>query len=252
MIDLIDETGQDLSCYGYKTQKLSKYGATCSRLVVDSNEKSQRLGFDKGHYFILNAPLLSLMLEEHEEMLKGEILERLQFLFKENKIKKKDKILLVGIGNPEIVADCFGVWTVGKVEIFPYKKNNRLFKIVPNTFSNTGFNAYDIIRLVVEAFDISAVVLFDSLATTNIKRLGCSIQFNDAGLTPGSAMNNFGKAINKDTLNVPCIAVGVPMMISSNDLGCEIKNEIVFTEKDVKEKVKFLSKIVAQIIDKLV
>ena len=32
----------------------------------------------------------------------------------------------------------------------------------------------------------------------------------------------------------------------------EIKNEIVFTEKDVKEKVKFLSKIVAQIIDKLV
>lgn len=41
-------------------------------------------------------------------------------------------------------------------------------------------------------------------------------------------------------------------MISSNDLGCEIKNEIVFTEKDVKEKVKFLSKIVAQTIDKLV
>lgn len=252
MIDLIDETGQDLSCYGYETQELSKFGATCNRLAVDSKEKSKQLGFDMGHYFILNAPLLSLMMEEHEEMLKKEISSRLTFLFKENKIKKKSRILLVGIGNPEIVADCFGVSTVEKVTILPYKKNNRLFKLVPNTFANTGFNSYDIIRLIVEAFDISAVILFDSLATTNVKRLGCSIQFNDAGLTPGSAMNNFGKAINKDTLNVPCIAIGVPMMISSKDLARGLKNEIIFTEKDVKEKIKFLSSIVAEIIDELV
>lgn len=91
--------------------------------------------------------------------------------------------------------------------------------------------------------------LFDSLATDSISRLGCSIQFNDAGLTPGSAMNNFGMPINKAALNVPCFSIGVPMMISAESLNCQ--KDIILTEKDVKEKVEFLSDVVAEVIDKV-
>lgn len=249
MRDLIDESGCDLTIYGYETKKLCKFNITCSRLLIDSDGKAEKLGFDKGHYFIINAPLLSSLMEEHYDILFSEIKYRFEFLLKENKIKKKDKILFVGVGNPEIMADCFGVWVVNKIFIEPYKKSNRVFKIIPNTFSNTGINAYDIIRLIVEAFDISAVFLFDSLATDNISRLGCSIQFNDAGLTPGSAMNNFGLKINKDTINVPCFSVGVPMMISSKDL--KVKEEIILTEKDAKEKVEFLSNLISDVVDSL-
>lgn len=249
MNDLVDESGCDLSVYGYETVKLDRYEITCSKLFIDSDGKAEELGFEKGHYFIINAPLLSSLMNEHYDILFSEIKYRIQFLFKENKIKKRDKILFVGIGNPEIVADCFGVWSVNKVSIEPFKKKNRIFKIIPNTFANTGLNAYDVIRLIVEAFDISAVFLFDSLATDNISRLGCSIQFNDAGLTPGSAMNNFGMAINKSTIGVPCFSVGVPMMISSKDL--KAKPNVILTEKDVKEKVEFLSSLIAEVIDDL-
>lgn len=249
MKDLIDESGQDLSSCGYETIELGKYNATCSKLFVDTEKKAEDLGFDKGHYFILNAPNLSLLLDEHKDLLLAEIEYRLKFLMKENKIKKKDKILFVGIGNPQIIADSFGVLCANKISISPFKKNNRLFKLVPNTFSNTGLNAYDIIRVVVEAYDISAVFLFDSLATNKISRLGCSVQFNDAGLTPGSAMNNFGLPINKKSLNIPCFAVGVPMMISAKDLGEKI--DIVLTEKDAKDKVEFLSSVIAEIFDKI-
>lgn len=249
MKDLIDECGQDLASCGYETVKLSKFEMTCSKLFVDTQGKAKKLGFDKGHYFILNAPNLSMLQNEHRDLLFAEIRYRIDFLLKESKVKKKDKILFVGIGNPEIVADCFGVWTVGKIEIQPFKKNNRIFKISPNTFSNTGINAYDVIRLLVEAFDIAAVFLFDSLATENISRLGTSIQFNDAGLTPGSAMNNFGMPINKATMHVPCFAVGVPMMISGDALN--LKVDIVLTEKDAKEKIGFLSDLVAEVVDSL-
>lgn len=249
MKDLIDESGCDLSVYGYETIKLNKFGITCSKLVIDSDERAKELKFDKGHYFIINAPLLSSLMKEHYDVLFSELRYRLEYLLKENKVKKKDKLLFVGVGNPEIMADCFGVWSVNKIYIQPYKKSNRIFKIIPNIFANTGINAYDIIRLIVEAFDISAVFLFDSLATDNISRLGCSIQFNDAGLTPGSAMNNFGLAINKDTINVPCFSVGVPMMISSKDL--KTKSEIILTEKDAKEKVEFLSNLISDIFNNL-
>ncbi len=253
MFDLIDECGEDLTSCGYETVKLNRFDICASKLFVDTAQKAKRLGFDKGHYFIMNAPLLSSFMEEHREILLAEVGYRLEFLLKENKIKKKSRILFVGIGNPQIVADSFGVRAVNKISFFPYKKNNRIFKLMPNIFANTGLNAYDVIRLVVEAFDISAVFLFDSLATTNISRLGTSLQFNDAGLTPGSAMNNFGMPINKTTLNVPCITFGVPMMISSRSLGVKqgkgAKTEIVLTEKDAEEKVEFLSSLVAQVID---
>jgi len=247
MKDLIDECGQDLASCGYETVELKKYKMTASKLFVDTAGKAKKLGFEKGHYFILNAPLLGGLMDEHRDLLVGEIAYRLEFLFKENKIKKKDKVLCVGIGNPEIVADCFGVWTANKIEVDAFKKSNRIFKVVPNTFINTGINAYDIIHLLVQAFDISAVVLFDSLATNNISRIGTSIQFNDAGLTPGSALNNFGKALNKTTLGVPCIAIGVPMMISAQALGQKI--DLILTEKDAREKVKFLSSVVAECVN---
>ncbi len=251
LFDLIDECGEDLSSCGYETVELKQYGIQLSKLFVDSSSKAKRLGFNRGHYFIINAPLLSSLMEEHCEILQAELSCRLEFLFKENKIKNKARVLFVGIGNPEIIADSFGVLTVNKISINPYKKNNRIFKIVPNIFSNTGLNAYDIIRLIVEAFDISLVFLFDSLATSNISRLGTSLQINDAGLTPGSAINNFGRPINKNTLNVPCFVVGVPTMILSSDFGVKMKNNIILTEKDAKEKVEFLSSLVAEVVDDL-
>lgn len=249
MSDLIDECGQDLSACGYETVKLEKYGATSSKLCVDSVAKAKKLGFDKGDYFIINAPILSNLMHEHFDMLKKEFINRFAILLKKHNVKKKDKVLFVGIGNPQIIADTFGVKTVEKIDFQPYKKNNRIYKIMPNTFSNTGINAYEMVKLIVEFFDISAVILIDSLATTNIFRLGASIQFNDAGLTPGSALNNFGIEINKHTLNVSCFSIGVPMMILSKVF--ESKSDLILTEKDAKEKVEFLSSLIAEALNEL-
>jgi len=247
MLDLIDECGEELAQYGYETIDLGKFGITSSKLVIDSVGKAKKLGFERGHYFIVNAPLLSNLMPEHRPFLEPVIAERLAFVLKANKIKKTQKILLVGIGNPDLMADSLGQKIVNKISFKPYKKNNRIFKIYPNIFANTGINAYDMVRVIVETFDIGVVFLFDTLATKSVSRLGCSIQINDAGLTPGSAMNSFGVPINKNALGVPCISVGVPMMISSRDLGSNI--EIVFTEKDVKEKVEFLSSLIAGVFD---
>lgn len=249
MLDLIDECGEDLSSCGFETRQLGMFGMTASKLVVDSVGKAKKLGFERGHYFILNAPKLSYLMQEHRDVLMAEVAIRLEFLFKENKVKKSDKVLLVGIGNPKIMADSFGVQAVEKVPFEPFRKNNRIYKIMPNVFVSTGLKSSDIIRLLVEAYDIRAVVLFDSLATSNISRLGCSIQFNDAGLTPGSALNNFGVAINKNTLNVSCFAIGVPMMFSSTELKqCK---DLILTEKDVEEKVNFLSDVVGEVVGNL-
>lgn len=247
MIDLIDECGEDLTANGYKCIKLDRYSMISCELSVKSVGKAKKYGFHKGDYFVLNAPHLSLLMVEHKPHLKRWLYEKMKRVFAHANIKKSSKILIVGIGNPAIAADSFGVRVVQKIKIEPFKRRNRLFKIIPNTFSNTGINALDIIKHVVNFLNISAVVLFDSLATQSLARLGCSIQVNNAGLTPGSATNNFGKPISKATLGVPCIAVGVPMMILARALGQ--KSDVIFAEKDIEEKVEFLSKLTAEVLD---
>ena len=69
MKDLIDESSEDLTVYGYETTNLKKFGMTCSKLFVETNAKAKKLGFDKGHYFILNTPLLSEFLELDDNLL---------------------------------------------------------------------------------------------------------------------------------------------------------------------------------------
>ncbi|MDE6583713.1 MAG: hypothetical protein K2K31_03605, partial [Clostridia bacterium] len=76
MLDLLDECGEDLTVYGYETVNLSKYKMTCSKLFVDTNAKAKKLGFGKGHYFILNAPMLSQLLHEHYKLLAAEMAYR--------------------------------------------------------------------------------------------------------------------------------------------------------------------------------
>ena len=247
MSDIVDECGKELACCDYQMQELDKYGIKVSKLVVDSNARAKSLNFDKGHYFVLTAPLLDNLMDKHFKIIKEAMQERVQFLLKENKFRKNKKVLLVGIGNPSIIADSFGSKVIEKIDICPFKKSNKILKIVPNTFSNTGINAYEMIRLIVEAFDVELVILFDSLATGNFERLGRAIQFNDAGLTPGSALNNFGMPINKSSLNVPCLSFGVPMMINSVDLNQ--KRELILTEKDAKEKIDFFAEVVSQVIE---
>lgn len=251
MLDLVDECGKDLADCGYETVELGKYNATCSKLFIDSDVKKKKYGFDKGHYYILNAPLMFGLMDEHFEFLKREIKKRIRLLFKLNKVKKSDRFLLVGIGNPQILCDSFGSRVIDKIEIKPFCEDNNIFKISPNTFANTGINAYEIVKLLVEAFDISVVVLFDSLMTKNLARLSTSFQFNDAGLTPGSAMNKFGMEINKESLGVSVISIGMPFMISAGDISKSYSKDIILAEKDLEEKVEFSSKIVAEIFNEL-
>ena len=88
MHDLLDECGKDLKNFGYITEELGRFKATCSKLFIDTEEKAKKLGFEKGHYFILNAPLLLGLKEEHYKFLKAEIKNRVKFLLKENKISR--------------------------------------------------------------------------------------------------------------------------------------------------------------------
>ena len=56
------------------------------------------------------------------------------------------------------------------------------------------------------------------MASRRLSRLGKTVQLTDTGITPGSGVGNFRKTIDKTTLGVPVISLGVPTVVDGNTI----------------------------------
>ncbi len=237
MKDLIIEAGKSAKSDN-KTNLSKKFNVSLENFTVDKKKKD---GFEKGKYAIVSTPLLYLFENDCHLYVSKVIKKELEKMLKSEGVGSAKRCLIVGLGNPLILGDCLGSKSVEKIQINPFKQNNQTFKIAPNVFSSTGIDTYEIIHMLTLWLDVDFVVIIDSLGTECVERLGKSFQINSAGLTPGSALHKFGKPISKETLKVPCFAIGVPNVYCHN-------KDVVLTAKDVHEQVETQSKIISYAI----
>ena len=252
MIDIIDECGLDLQAIGYHKCKDGKYSLTSGKLEVDSAQKSQETGFDKGSYYIYNCPLLHEFGQECFEYVSSELGKGLKKLLNKHGLNRRSRLLLVGLGNPSILADSLGPMVLKEVELDPFKKSLRLFKFAPNVFSSTGINSFDVVHMLAIWLDVDGVIIIDSLATNAIERLSTSFQINDAGMTPGSAVNNLGQKLCKASIGVPCISIGVPTLLLAGKVKPEWPEELVLAPKDIHKNLNNVSKVISLAINSYV
>ena len=57
------------------------------------------------------------------------------------------------------------------------------------------------------------LIVIDSLASKSIERISSTIQISDTGIVPGAGVGNTRKELSKNTLGIPVIAIGVPMVV---------------------------------------
>lgn len=245
MIDLIDECANELKGYGYKVKKLDKYNVELATLNVDSALKSKELGFQQGEYVIVNSSLVYDLNEDCHRFIGKLLQKQLSGMLSRLKLDKNNRYLIVGIGNPDILADSLGKKVIDNIKINVLEEDNNIFKICPNIYLNTGISTFETVYLLAAALDIDCIILIDSLATKNISRLGVSFQLNSAGITPGSAMHDKNKKIDKSTTGLPCISFGVPFMIFASDLTDCKDNDLILAPKDIHENISIASKIIA-------
>jgi spore protease len=62
------------------------------------------------------------------------------------------------------------------------------------------------------------VLTVDALAARSCERLSSTIQLSDRGIGPGSGIGNLRKAIDRQTLGCPVLALGVPTVVDSATL----------------------------------
>ena len=164
-------------------------------------------------------------------------------------VSKKDRVLVVGLGNRHISADSLGTKVIKNINItlgdFGYPK---VMAICPSVLGLTGIETYDIIKGVIEKTNPSHIIFIDSLCASSVSRLACSIQLSNTGICPGSGIGNNRKCLDK-TLAKKVYSIGVPLLIYANtfvdtnfeNFGIDIPriNNIMQTAKKSENNSKF-------------
>lgn len=135
-------------------------------------------------------------------------------------------ILLIGIGNNHATPDALGPLVVDTTlatrHIMTYAAQElhdelRPFcTLAPGVLGVTGIETAEIIKGVVEHIEPACIIVVDSLAAANIERVASTIQITNSGISPGSGIGNRRLPINSDTMGVPVVAIGVPMVINTD------------------------------------
>lgn len=135
-------------------------------------------------------------------------------------------VLVVGLGNRALSSDALGARVVDSLvitrhvrlhepKLFDSLFDCELSALAPGVLGSTGIETLELVRGAVERVRPSLVVAVDSLAARSVDRLACTIQLCDTGIAPGSGVGNSRAALDRDTLGVPVVALGVPTVVNS-------------------------------------
>ena len=107
----------------------------------------------------------------------------------------------------------------------------------PGVLGQTGTEIVELLRAVVKELDVCCIIAIDSLASNSLSRLGCTVQISDTGISPGAGIGLRRNAINKDTVGVPVISIGVPTVADALTLSADIlcKGDDAQTEAVLKK-----------------
>ena len=148
-------------------------------------------------------------------------------------MKELKKVLVVGLGNKEIVCDSLGAKVVNKLLLLDdkneYKTNCVINGIIPNVLGITGIPSFDIIAGVTNQIKPDLVICIDSLSASIYDNLFQSIQISNGSITAGSGVKNLtNKTISQKTLKTPVLILGIPTLISLENIInslCECENQ---------------------------
>ncbi len=206
-----------------------------------------------GTYITIEAPELSQADEDYQKPVSNEIAKHLRKLAGN---LKQEEILVVGLGNREVTPDALGPQVVDNLFITrhlireygeKFKSKNKLGSvsaISPGVMAQTGMEAVEIIKGIIEETKPKLLIVIDALASRSVSRLNTTVQLTDTGISPGSGIGNNRKALNKESLGTKVIALGVPTVVDAativSDTMMNYMQNTGFGEEDIQ---KFISEI---------
>lgn len=217
--ELYWETSESREIDGVLVEEAGDEEIRITRVEIISEEGEKTIGKQQGKYITIELPSL---VESDSSVLK----KASQFLSDElrNMMGERKLTLVCGLGNSEITPDSLGPKVNRRLvvtrHLFSYMPDSvehlaPVCALAPGVLGITGIETVEIIKGVVDRISPDLVIVVDALASRKTERVSSTIQISDSGISPGSGVGNRRKAINRETIGVPVIAVGVPMVVDA-------------------------------------
>lgn len=196
-----------------------------TRVVVETENGAKMMGKPVGTYLTIEAPNMAVPDEDYHREISKKLAEDIKELIPER--KEEVSVLVVGLGNREVTPDALGPYVADHLHVTRHivKEYGKyamgkdqvylVSAVVPGVTGQTGMETLESVKGVVEETEPNFVVAIDALAARNSKRLNRTIQITDTGICPGSGVGNHRLALNRETLGVKVIGIGVPTVVDA-------------------------------------
>ncbi len=203
---------KELSGVNIQTIETNIY--TQTSVSIKTKEASEKIGKPLGNYITIKSEYMESGL--YTEELSAAFSRELKKLFPKG--MTNPSVFIAGLGNSAVTPDALGPSVVSSLIVtrhLPEKSAKELSlsslsALSPGVLGITGIETAEIIASVTEKTKPDLIIAIDALASGSSSHVGCTIQLSDTGINPGSGVNNRRSALNKSTLNIPVISVGVP------------------------------------------
>ena len=238
-----------------KTERGTAFRIT--EIVIDSDEHGAVIGRGKGRYLTLEMQDGQSDFQAQAEELAAEF----------GAFIPEGPVLVTGLGNADITPDALGPETAGKVlatrhlraelsENDPdtaFLRDMRPVSVLANgVLGQTGIETAELIRALTDTVQPKCVIAVDALACSDLGRLGCTVQISDAGISPGSGVQNRRAELSARTLGIPVIAVGVPTVVDLHTIvqqgGGEMPESLpnmMVTPRDIDRLLHHAARLIA-------
>ena len=238
-------------------------GVAVTRIALTTDDAAARLEKRKGRYVTLDAPELSArpldLFERVSRALSNELSRLMEGL------GTCENVLVVGLGNRAITPDSLGPRVVESIYVTRHIKQympdalpgpvRAVSAVAPGVLGVTGVETMEIVRGVVEHCKPDLVIAVDALASRRAARISTTVQLTDAGISPGAGVGNNRTGLDRETLGVPVIAIGVPLVVFATTISQDTIS-LIADETGLhndEERLKELSaKVIAEHIGALI
>lgn len=252
-----ESAGETTRLKGVAAREEQAEGMTVTRVEILDQEGARALGKPEGTYLTLDVSPLWRREEDAFPRAVRAVAALLGPLLPE-----EGPVLAAGLGNQAMTPDALGPRSLDHLLV-----TRHLGEVLPQlrpvaglgagVLGTTGMEVAEWVRGAAEQVRPAAVIVVDALAARDLERLCATVQIADTGLVPGSGVGNHRMALNRETLGVPVISVGVPTVVDAETIARDLLGEagavpkalngrgrrFFVTPESIDQKIRDLSKV---------
>ncbi len=227
-------------------------GCRVTAVKINDGEASKVLCKPIGNYLTLE---LDEYIRRRENSFSDAANALSQLMRRFAEIQNAQSFLVACLGNRAITPDAVGPEVSDSLIVTRHLKQSlpqefaalsSVAVLRTGVLGTTGIESAQSLKALCGLIQPDCVIAVDALASGELDRLCRNVQICDSGIAPGSGVGNDRAELNRESLGVPVIAVGVPTVIDAAAFCADESAAGLFvTPRNIDELVRSVSKLVA-------